>query len=283
MGAGMAQRLLMSNFPTTVYNRDGRKAEKFAALGATVATSPRGAAANASVIIAMLADDRASREVWLGDNGALSAMAKGSVIIECSTLTVKWVKELAAAAEQRGCEFLDAPVTGSKPHAASGELLFLVGGSPEVLERVRPVLSAMSRGIVHVGPSGSGALLKLINNFLCGVQAVSMAEALAVIQAAGLDRDRAVKVLGEGAPGSPIIRRTAERAAKNDFVPDFSLRLMVKDMTYALAEAAAAGVDLQTAAAALARFQQAEHNGFGDEDFSAVTVSVGDQPRTKGV
>lgn len=280
MGSGMAERLLLHGFPTRVYNRDRRKAEAFAARGAVVAASPGEAAADADVIIAMLADDQASREVWLGEHGALSAAAKGSVLVECSTLTVQWVTELAGVAAQRHCEFLDAPVTGSKPHAAAGELLFLVGGAADVLEKVRPVLSVMSRGIVHLGPVGSGALLKLINNFLCGVQTAAMAEALAFIQAAGLDRDQAVKVLGEGAPGSPILRRTADRAARNDFVPDFSLRLMAKDMRYAVEEAARAGVDLQTAAAALARFRQGESRGFGEEDFAAVTLSVRDLLRT---
>jgi 3-hydroxyisobutyrate dehydrogenase len=128
---------------------------------------------------------------------------------------------------------------------------------------------------MHLGPTGSGALLKLVNNFLCGVQAASMAEALAWLQAGGIDRAKAVSILGEGAPGSPILRRIAERAEKQDFVPPaFSLRLMAKDMTYAVEEAARSGVDLRSAATALARFQEGVREGFGEEDFAAVTKSV---------
>jgi len=130
----------------------------------------------------MVADDNASRSMWLGELGALVGAARGTLLIESSTLAVGWVKELAAAAEARGCELLDAPVTGSKIHAPSGELSFLVGGSAAALEKARPVLAVMSRAIHHLGPTGSGALLKLINNFLCGVQAASLAEALAVIE-----------------------------------------------------------------------------------------------------
>ena len=274
MGAGMAGRLLAAEFPTTVYNRSREKAAPFAQRGAAVAGSPREAATNQDVVISMVADDPASRGVWLGEKGALAGAAKGALLIECSTLTVKWVRELAAEVAKRGCDFVDAPVTGSKPQAAAGELLFLAGGSDAAVERARPVLSAMGRGVQHLGPVGSGALLKLINNFLCGVQAVSMAEALAWLQAGGIDRAKAISILGEGAPGSPILRRIAERAEKKDFVPAFSLRLMAKDMTYAIEEASRSGVDLRTAATALARFQEGVQEGFGEEDFSAVTKSV---------
>ena len=106
--------------------------------------------------------------MWLGDNGALSGAAPGSLLIECSTLTVDWIQELASKAAERGCQFLDAPVTGTKPHAAAGELLFLVGGSAQALDTARPVFSVLGRDAIHLGPTGSGALMKLVNNFGCG-------------------------------------------------------------------------------------------------------------------
>ncbi len=274
MGAGMAGRLLSAGFPTTLYNRDRAKADALAQRGAVVASSPREAATNAGVVISMVADDSASRQVWLGENGALAAAPRGAVLIECSTLSVDWVRELGTAATPRGCELLDAPVTGSKPQAAAGELLFLVGGSAVALERARPVLAILGRDAIHLGPAGSGAALKLINNFLCGVQAASIAEALAWIDAAGLDRAKAVAILGAGAPGSPVTRRIAERALQNDFATAFSLRLMAKDLTYALREASARGVELQTGASALARFEQGMRDGLGEQDFAAVTESV---------
>src|SRR5207244_3931896 len=114
-------------------------------------------------VVSMVADDDASRGLWLGENGALAGIAPGAVLIESSTLSVGWIGELASAAIARGCELLDAPVTGSKPHAASGELCFLVGGSAMALDKANPVLATMSRAIVHLGPTGSGALLKLVN------------------------------------------------------------------------------------------------------------------------
>jgi 3-hydroxyisobutyrate dehydrogenase len=277
MGGGMAGRLLSAGFSTTVYNRNQKKTLIFSQRGATVAASPREAAAQAEIVISMVADDNASREIWFGNKGALAGATPGSLLIECSTLTVSWVKELANAAAEHSCDFLDAPVTGSKPQAAAGELLFLAGGTKTAVERAKGVFEVLGRGVVHLGPLGSGALLKLINNFLCGVQAASMAEALAWLEAAEIDRDKAVAVLGEGAPGSPIARRTAERAIKNDFEPAFSLRLMVKDLTYAVEEATRSGIELQTAVAALARFQQALRDGLGEQDFAAVTLPLRSQ------
>jgi 3-hydroxyisobutyrate dehydrogenase len=192
-------------------------------------------------------------------------------LIESSTLSGDWIQELAAKAVERGCQFLDAPVTGTKPHAASGELLFLVGGSAEALAAAQPVFSVLGRDAVHLGPNGSGALMKLVNNFVCGVQAASFAEAVSMVDAGGLDRAKAMSILTGGAPGSGIVKRVAERIAANDFAPSFALRWMAKDLAYALRAASTQGISLQTAAAALAVFQEAIAEGYGDEDFSAVS------------
>jgi len=274
MGAGMAGRLLSANFPLAVYNRNREKAKPFADAGAFLASSPREAAAQSEIVISMVADDVASRSVWLGENGALAGASSGAVLIESSTLSVSWIRELAVAAAQRGCELLDAPVTGTKPHAAAGELLFLVGGSEKALATARPVLAVLGRDVVHLGPNGSGALLKLINNFLCGVQAASLAEATSLIEAGGLDREKALSILIHGAPGSPLIKTISTRASAGDFTPNFVLRLMAKDLGYAIEEGRREQMPLQTAASALAVFKQAIAAGYGDKDFSAVIESL---------
>ena len=266
----MAGRLLSADFPLTVYNRNRDKAAPFASAGATLAASTREAVSGAEIIISMVADDVASRQVWLGDNGALAGASRGAVLVECSTLTVDWIKELAAAAAARGCELLDAPVTGTKPHAASGELSFLIGGSEAAIATAQPVLSAMGREFIHLGPTGSGALMKLINNFMCGVQAASLAEAESMIGAGGLNMEKALAILTNGAPGSVLVKRAAAHAATNDFTPNFPLRLMAKDLGYAIDEASRHGHSLQTATSALAIFKDAIAKGYGDQDFSAV-------------
>ena len=278
MGAGMAGRLLAAGFPLSVYNRNANRAKPYAERGASVASSPREAASQAEIVISMVADDVASREIWLGTNGALAGVKPGAVLIEASTLTVGWVKELATSASQAHSEFLDAPVTGTKPHAESGQLLFLVGGSAKALDRVRPVLSVLGRDAIHLGPTGSGALMKLINNFLAAVQAVSFGEALSLMEAGGLDRAKATSILIEGAPGSPILKRVAERVATGDFTPHFHLSLMAKDVSYAIEEGRRRHLNMQTAAAALAAFKQAVASGLGEKDFTAVVQAIGHPP-----
>jgi 3-hydroxyisobutyrate dehydrogenase len=275
MGGGMAGRVLTAGFPLVVYNRNPEKTAPFAKAGAYVARTPGDAAARADVIISMLADDNASRAVWLDkETGALAAAAPGTWLVESSTASVPWIHELAAAAKKHGCELLDAPVTGSKPQAAAGELLFLVGGSAAALAGVRPVLAVMSRDVLHLGPIGSGATLKLINNFLCGVQAASLAEAIALLAASGLDKEKSIAVLTAGAPGSPLVKILATRAAANDFTPNFILGLMAKDLTYAREEGQRHGVAMNTAAPAIADFEKAIAAGYGDKDFSAVIPAL---------
>jgi 3-hydroxyisobutyrate dehydrogenase len=271
MGGGMANRLLSANFPLTVYNRNREKSIPFADAGAFVAASPREAASRAEIVLSMVGDDVASRNIWLGENGALAGARSNAVLIESSTLSGDWIQELAAKAGERGCQFLDAPVTGTKPHAASGELVFMVGGSAEALDAARAVFSVLGRDVVHLGPVGSGSLMKLINNFVCGVQAASFAEAVSMIDAGGLDRAKAVSILTGGAPGSGIVKRIADRMAAHDFTPNFALRWMAKDIAYAQGDASKKGISLQTAAAALSVFQRAIAEGYGDEDFSAVS------------
>lgn len=270
MGRGMAGRLLSLEFPVTVYNRSREKAEPFAKNGALVAGSPREAATGAEVVISMVADDVASRGIWLGEDGALAGALPGSVLIESSTVSVSWIHELAAAARQRQCELLDAPVTGTKPHAASGELFFMVGGSSAALDKVRGVLSVLGREVLYVGPTGSGALLKLINNFVCGVQAASFAEALALVEVSGIDKEKSLAVLSNSALASPLIKRMVASMSADDYTPNFPLKLMAKDIGYAMNEARSKGTSLQTAAPALEIFKRAASDGLGDQDFSAV-------------
>src|SRR6266851_237748 len=239
MGGGMAGRLVSAGFPLSVYNRNREKAAQFTAAGAFLAESPREAASRSEIIISMVADDAASRNMWLGDNGALAGAA--------------------------ACELLDAPVTGTKPHAASGELLFMVGGSPAALTKSREVFSVLGRDVVHLGGNGCGALMKLINNFLAGVQAASFAEAASLIAAGGLNREKAWSILTNGAPGSLMIKTIAARAAAGDATVNFALRLMAKDLRYAGEKAAQRGLALYTGASALAVFEHAIAKGLGDE------------------
>ena len=270
MGSGMAKNLLTAGFAVTAYNRTQAKAEPLAGAGARVAASPEEAARDADVILSMLSDENASRGAWSGEQGALASARHGTVLIESSTVTPNWIGELAGMASARGLSLLDAPVTGSRMQAEGGQLIFLVGGDGAALDRVRPVLEAMSKEIVFLGPSGSGARMKLINNFLAGVQVASLAEAIAWIEGSGLDRDLALKVLKNGAPGSPLVGAISARMIEANYDVNFLLSLMDKDLRYAAADALTLGVDLRTSQSAEARFDEAIRAGLGDKDMSAV-------------
>jgi 3-hydroxyisobutyrate dehydrogenase len=270
MGIGMAKNVLKAGFPLAVYNRTRAKAEPLAVDGARIAETPADAARDADVILSMLSDDDASRSTWTGEQGALSGAKAGAVLVESSTVTPEWIAEIARRAAEHKVDLLDAPVTGSRAQADGGQLIFLTGGSSDVLERARPVLAAMSKDIVLLGPTGSGARMKLINNFLCGVQVASLAEALAWIECSGLDREQALKVLKSGAPGSPLLGAIADRMVAATYEVNFLLSLMGKDLHYAHRDAASLGIDLRTAKIAEARFAEAAELGFKDKDMSAV-------------
>ncbi|WP_428937398.1 NAD(P)-dependent oxidoreductase [Fontivita pretiosa] len=274
MGSGMARRALEAGFPLVVYNRSPQRAEPLVQQGARAARTPREAASQASILISMVADDHASRAIWLAEDGALAGARPGSVLIESSTLSVSWVRQLHAAARKVACDLLDAPVTGSKPQAQSGELNFLVGGDPAALERARPVLQVMGKGIHHLGPCGSGAMVKLINNFMAGVQVAALAEAMALLEWAGkneqLDREKALNVLLNGATASPVVKVVAARMAAHDYTPNFLLKLMAKDLDYALSEARQRGLTLSTPATALELMKRAIAAGHGEQDMAAV-------------
>lgn len=274
MGFGMAKRLCEAGFDVGVYNRTLEKAKALKTFGARVCESPAKTAKDADIVLAMVADDAASAEVWKGPSGVLANTNRDAVLIECSTLSLHWVRELAAAATERGCAFIDAPVTGTKPHAEQGQLLFLAGGDGASIDRARPAFQAMGRDVVHLGPTGSGTLIKLVNNFLCGVQAVSLAEALVFIERSGLDQAAALKVLLEGAPGSPLIKTLSGRMKSKDYTTNFALELMRKDLDYAIAEGQQLGLQLQTAQSARQRFADAQNAGLGRQDFSSVIEAI---------
>ncbi len=274
MGRGMALNLLRAGFGLTVYNRTAAKAQELAARGVAVAATPAEAAASAHLVLAMLSDDGASREAWLGKEGALAAMQPGSIAMECGTMSPAWIAELAEAAQTKGLRLVEAPVTGSRMQAEGGQLIFLAGADDDTLEQVLPVLRCMSKEVVHLGPIGCGAQLKLINNFLCGVQVASFAEALAWIERTGLNRDAALAFLMKGAPGSGILSTMADRMTERKYDVNFLLRLMAKDLRYAKAAAARAGVQLTTEGPVEQLFEQAQQQGLGEKDMSAVAEVV---------
>jgi 3-hydroxyisobutyrate dehydrogenase len=270
MGGGMARQLLAAGFDLTMWNRSAGKAEALRAAGGRVAATPADAVQHADIVIAMLANDDVSKTVWTGEDGALAAMKAGAIAIESSTLTGDWVFELAREAVAQGVRFLEAPVTGSRDQAAQGTLRFLVGGDAEAIELARPAFDAMGGALVHLGPVGSAATVKLANNYLCGVQAASLAEAIALFEKHGLDIEQAMSILFDGAPASPMVKGVGRRMLDRDYAPHFVVPLMAKDLGYAAQALADVGIVSAIAQAARQRFIDADLVGEGDRDIAAI-------------
>jgi 3-hydroxyisobutyrate dehydrogenase len=233
MGAGMASNWLAKGFPLTVWNRNRAKAESFAAKGARVADTPREAATDADLIVAMVSDDEASRAVWLGEDGAFAGAKSGAIACESSTLSPDWIRELAAAADGKGLSFLDMPVGGSRDAAEAGQLVLFVGGDKATLDKARPALEAISGTIHHLGGTAAGATWKLINNMMVAVQLTAASEGLALAEKSGLDRRQVAAIIANSGTASPVVKMKMPRMAELDFEnPDFALRNMVKDVRY---------------------------------------------------
>ena len=271
MGAGMAANWLAKGFGLTVWNRTRTRTQALADKGARVATTPREAAEGADCVFAMVADDAASRAVWLGDDGALAGAKTGAVVVESSTLTPDWVRELAGRARARGCVFLDAPVGGSRQAAASGELRFFVGGDAATLDKARPALIAIGSKIDLLGPAGAGATWKLINNQLIAAQVAALGEALDVARKAGFRPVQISSLILNGAASSPIVKMKLPSMLNGDYdEPDFALSLMLKDARYAAALAQSLGASADLVSSAVKAFARAEAKGLGAKDIAAV-------------
>lgn len=240
MGIGMAARLLEAGHTLSVYNRTASKADPVVSRGARLAATPRDACAGADAVICMVADDKASFEVWLGEEGILAApissFSPGALAIECSTLSHGWVMDLARRAAACGLSYIDCPVTGLPVDAAAGALALLVGAQERDLERARPLLAAFSRRIIRFGEIGAGTAYKLIINMIGAVQIASAAEGMALAQRAGLDLATVADAITSGQAASPQVVRNVRRmvAGHHDRDVVFSAALRLKDVDYAL-------------------------------------------------
>ncbi|SDS29779.1 NAD(P)-dependent oxidoreductase [Bradyrhizobium canariense] len=252
MGHGMAGRYLEAGFTVSVWNRSKAKAEDLIARGARWASSPKDAATDADAVVTMVADDEASRAVWLGKDGAAATMKAGTLAIECSTVSYRHALELAQELRGRGLIYIDSPVTGLPDAAASGKLTLLVGAEPADLEKARPYLAPLSTTIRHFGAVGSGTVYKLINNLMGAIQIAGIAEGLAIAEQAGLDMKLVLEAIETGVAASPqVIRHSKRMAARNFSGATFTAALRHKDAAYAvaLAESLLSGAPLMGRAA----------------------------------
>jgi 3-hydroxyisobutyrate dehydrogenase len=268
MGAPMARRLLAAGFAVRAWNRTRERAEALAADGAIVCDGPADAVAGADLTVTMLADGPAVESV-LVDGGALAAMAPGAVWVQTSTVGVAASDRLAALAASRRVGFVDAPVVGTVAPAERGDLIVLASGEEELRPRTEPLLEAIGRKILWLGPAGAGSRMKMVANVWILAVTEAAAEAIALAQGLGLDPGDFLEAMAGSQIDSPYLQMKGRAILARDFSPSFRLSLAAKDAGLVLEAAGRNGLDLAIARAARERLMRAVELGHGDEDMAA--------------
>ena len=272
MGAPMAQRLVDAGYEVTVHNRTREREEQVT--GAKRAESPQEAAVGQEVVLTMVSDTPDAEAVIAGEQGALHGMSAGGVLIDMSTISPSATQKLAEQLAEKGVHMLDAPVSGGSEGAQQGTLAVMVGGSPEVLERVRPVLEHLAKSVTYVGPSGSGQLVKAINQVVIAGTYAAVAEGMALGLAAKLDMDAVVSAISGGAAGSWVLENRSGNMVRGEYPLGFRTKLHRKDLGIALSAARELGVPLQVAALVEQLETGLVGRGYGDEDMSNIARAV---------
>ncbi len=274
MGGPMARNLREAGYDVTVYTRTAEKAERFAAEhGARAAATPAEAAEGADAFVTMVPDGPEVEQVLLGDQGAVAALPEDALVVDMSTISPTASRSIGERVAPR--DFIEAPVSGSKPKAEDGTLTIFAGGTAEAFERARPLFDVMGERIVHVGPLGHGQMAKLLTNTMGAVNAAALAEAVRTAKAAGLDEDAFLEVAAGSAGASAMLNLKGRPMFEESWEPVlFKLEHMLKDVRHTLAEAEGLGIELKLPALAAGFYARAAENGHGEEDFAAVYTGV---------
>jgi len=271
MGGNMARRLAGLGFTVAGYDPSAANAKRSGDAGVKLVESPAAAADGADFVLSSVPDPAAIRQSYLGPEGVLTRVRKGMILIDLSTIDPATWREVAAAAAKHGVDCLDAPVSGGPADAGSGKLIFLIGGDASVLERARPVLDALGPAINHVGPLGTGLIVKLVNNVMSVCNVVVAAEAMALGVKAGIEPQALFDMLSVSGGRSHHFLKRFPNVLAGDFSPNFSIALSRKDLGLALDMAAEVGVPMPAAGAVKQIYEAARASGLAGEDMAAVT------------
>lgn len=276
MGRAMSRNIYQAGFPVTVWNRTHSKMEEAAMWGAELANSPREVAERSDVVITIVGDTPDVKEVLNGEKGVFQGARPGVIVIDMSTIAAEAERELAAKAKMLGIDYLDAPVSGGDVGAQNGTLSIMVGGEANVLEKVRPILEAMGKRIVHCGSVGAGQTVKACNQILCGLNLLAVVEALSYAKKAGVDVEKMIEVTTQGAGGSWALANYAPRIVQGDLDPGFSVEFIQKDLRIVLQEAEQMQLPLMGTALVQQLIRSVQAYG-GDADGSHALIRVMEQ------
>lgn len=273
MGRPIARRLLESGFKLTAYDRDHTKTEELIAYGGKAARSVSELSSSCTVVLSCLPSDGSVLDIYKGADGVFANAHRGSLVIDLSTVYPETSQEISRLGASHGVDVLDVTISGSTPAAEKGLLTLFGGGNKECFDAAEPVFRVIAQKYFYLGPSGSGATMKLVVNTLLGIGMQAIAEAIALGEKAGLDRKRLLEVLSQTAVVAPAHVGKLQRALKHDYSPQFPIRLMNKDFGLILNLAAALGARMPAAGAAFEINARQSDEG-AEQDFSAVILQM---------
>jgi 3-hydroxyisobutyrate dehydrogenase-like beta-hydroxyacid dehydrogenase len=274
MGRPMTENLLEKGFEVTINNRSQAVVQELAALGAQPAATPAEVVAAAEVVLTALPTVEQVERVYFGENGLIPNARAGQILIDCSTVGPATTSGCYEAAKAKGVGFLDGPMSGGPAGAQGAALTFMIGGDAEVFERARPVFEALGRNIHHVGPSGAGTVVKLVNQLLVGIHTSAASEALAFAVKAGASPKAVLDVIGSSFGGSAMLNRNAPLIMARNFDGATSVNLILKDLGLIHDVGRDIGARMLLTSLAEELFKEARANGNGDKDMSATVLSL---------
>jgi len=264
MGQPMAINLLKAGFPLVVFNRTKSRCEPLAALGAAVGRSPRELAEQSDVVIAIVSDTSDVEQVLFSERGVWHGVRQGMTFIDMSTISPRATAQFSKRLLEKGCEMLDAPVSGGEKGAREKTLGIMVGGKRDVFDRCLTLFQAMGTTITYTGPSGSGQKTKLVNQVVAAINLLAVVEGLRLVRAAGLDAEPTLRAISSGAASSWMLTNLAPKILNSDFAPGFSIRLQSKDLNLVTQFIADVGGDFPGAQLVSSLFAEALRRGFGE-------------------
>ncbi|WP_420627396.1 NAD(P)-dependent oxidoreductase [Candidatus Leptofilum sp.] len=274
MGQGMVQNLLAVGFPVYIWNRTHPKMDPLIELGAIAATSPADVASHADIIITCVSDTPDVEHVMLQSNGVIFGVKPGNLVIDMSTISPEITRRLAQAFADRGVHMLDAPISGGSEGAAKGTLSIMVGGDAEQFARAMPAFEAMGKAITHVGDIGAGQTVKLVNQILVVVTMLGVGEALLFAQAGGLDLNKTLEAVTQGAAGSWMLSNRGPQVVERDWRPGFTIDLQQKDLRLVLEAADQMGVPMLGTGMVFNLYRTLQQQGLGLEGNHALVKAL---------
>ena len=265
MGIPMSQQLIKAGYQVAVYNRSKAKEEALKLMGATAASSPGLLIQQADVIIIMVSDDQAIREIFAGDDGLLGTKTTGKIIINMSTVSPGISREMASLCSQQGNHYLDATVSGSVKQAEEGQLVIMVGGDETIFEKAKPIFEHLGKLTMLVGSTGAGNTAKLAINTLLAFHAQGLAEAVVFAKRNGISIEDLITLIDNSALGNVFIKIKGEAILQNNYKAAFALKHIAKDLRLAKDK----GLATPMGEIVFKTFQEAEPS-FGEEDIIAI-------------